>query len=317
MQLDGISRINMPEKTAFNGLDNVIIQFNNVTLPSSALLSGYVMLFFDSHRLTTVSSRVSYIDDKGEYHLRDPAKPFSFVDVAQRLLSGRICIAGASLSVVRDVVESVQKYAKTRLIPTGKDSSIPLSDLPVMRDTLGRIQSRFFELTDFLVVLEDRFLSEKDISDDLVHHIACAKIECIRFALEAYYALKLRVGAFAVQEHSPFGTRVNFETSLYCQRFAEGDCAILEQKMARDLIKGYAKAPWRMAVDLVQMPRLLFSRRPLLRVQLAWARILLAGHLMLAGGDLRASWLEGHELVENVARRASILSIYDTIDARK
>ena len=125
-----------------------MIKFDNVLIPAENLLSG-----------------ISYVDADGEYHLVDPKKPFSFVHVAQvrsipfdflyiyfqRLLSGRICIAGAALNVVREVVEQVHTYAKDRRIPTGKDTEVALSELPVMSDTLVAIRNRWEELSKYLV----------------------------------------------------------------------------------------------------------------------------------------------------------------------
>jgi len=235
---------------------------------------------------------------------------------------------------VREVVEKVHIYASNRLIPTGKDSSLPLSKLPVMRDTLIRIRDRWDELTSFLEILEQKFLSEKEISSELVHLIACAKIECIRFGLNSYFELKEKVGAFSVQEHSPFGTAQSFETSLYCQRFAEGDCAILEQKMARDSIKHYAKSPIAMvkgetcfisfslifiqfsSLDLFRIPLLYARKSTALEAQLLFAKLMLAGHMMMVSGDKTKAWLEGHEMVTKVARLQSILSIQQTIEKR-
>jgi acyl-CoA oxidase len=84
LTLPGVKREDMPKKVAFNGLDNATIAFHDVRLPKSALLSG-----------------ISYLNDEGIYCLRVPGRPFSFLAVAQRLLSGRICIAGAALSTIR------------------------------------------------------------------------------------------------------------------------------------------------------------------------------------------------------------------------
>jgi acyl-CoA oxidase len=92
LTLPGVTRTDMSKKVAFNGLDNAEIDFCNVSIPLSNMLSGIASLNLD-----------------GTYSLKDPKKPFSFVHVAQRLLSGRICIAGASLSVTRAVIEGVVK----------------------------------------------------------------------------------------------------------------------------------------------------------------------------------------------------------------
>lgn len=190
---------------------------------------------------------------------------------------------------------SCHRYAQNRQIPTGKNESVALSDLPVMRDTIARIQSRWHELSAFVEKLEKvklgkRFLSlfwlmfvcrklfstQKEIDEKLVDQIACAKIECIRFSLESFFDIKSKVGSFSVQEDSPFSTEKNLEASLYCQRFAEGDAAVLEQKMARDHIKHYAKAPWLILSDLflkTPLTVLKYRRNAALEVKLAISKV--------------------------------------------
>jgi len=124
------------------------------------------------------------------------------------------------------------------------------------------------------------------------------------------------------------------EASLYCQRFAEGDCAILEQKMARDSIKHYAKSPIAMvkgetcfisfslifiqfsSLDLFRIPLLYARKSTALEAQLLFAKLMLAGHMMMVSGDKTKAWLEGHEMVTKVARLQSILSIQQTIEKR-
>ncbi len=87
------------------------------------------------------------------------------------------------------MVERVHEYASKRLIPIGKEESIPLSELPVMRDTISRIRNRWNQLSKFVQILEQKYGENDEISDRLVDAISCAKIECIRFATE------VRIGA--------------------------------------------------------------------------------------------------------------------------
>ena len=74
----------MPSKIDFNGLDNANVWFDHVNLGLDAMLTG-----------------ISSVSTEGVYELADPKVPFRFVEVAQRLLSGRICIAGAAVNQVR------------------------------------------------------------------------------------------------------------------------------------------------------------------------------------------------------------------------
>jgi hypothetical protein len=204
------------------------------------------------------------------------------------------------------------------MIPTGLNESVRLSQLPAVRDALIRIRHRWQELSDFLQALEREFGRAPELSDALVDAISCAKIECIRFALDAFFEIKARVGSYSVQEDSPFGTIRALEASLYCQRFAEGDAAVLEQKMARDHIKHYAKAPWLIVSDVLLLPiRAFSSPAPLLSIAAGLAKARLALTMLIWGGrdKQRATtlWFESHELVTQVARLQSLLTIQQWI----
>ncbi len=114
------------------------------------------------------------------------------------------------------------------------------------------------------------------------------------------------MGSFSVQEDSPFGTTLNLESSLYCQRFAEGDAAVLEQKMARDCIKHYAANPLAIVTDFFSSPLRAFrsAAPPGLVLRLALAKARLAVHMLVFGRDKKKAvsvWLEAHELVTSVA----------------
>ena len=81
--------------------------------------------------------------------------------------------------------------------------------------------------------LERSFISDPVITAQLVHRIACAKILAVEFTINSIKILKERVGALSLQEDGPFGGKNDI---LYVFRFAEGDSAVLRQKMARDLL---------------------------------------------------------------------------------
>lgn len=290
-KVKGVTMEDMSPKTAFNGLDNAIVEFNEVTLPMDAMLSD-----------------LSYLDAGGLYHLRDATRPFNFLHMATRLLAGRICLAGASLAVIWDVIEAVENYATKRHIPVSREETVTLFELPVFAATIDRLKRRWAVLYSFVQVLEQRYVSER-IEDELVELIATAKVECVDFALRSYYELKERVGAFAIQGHSPFTSER--EAMLYCLRFAEGDSAILLQKIARNKVKRYHRYPASMLTDLLALPLYLARRH-------AWEHILLTGHSiwltlkLLFAKNKNASWLQSHELVELIARTQIKLHVLES-----
>ena len=62
----------------------------------------------------------------------------------------------------------------------------------------------------------------------------------VDIAIQQLNIFKGLVGSFALMSHGPFGTAPDL---LYVFQFAEGDSAILRQKIARDLLTQIAKSP--------------------------------------------------------------------------
>ncbi len=85
MDAPGVRRSNMEPKVAFNGLDNALIEFDRVMLPRSSLLAAT-------------------LDADGTYRSTLEGGVTGFLQVAQRLLSGRICLAGGALGTLRQVL---------------------------------------------------------------------------------------------------------------------------------------------------------------------------------------------------------------------
>ena len=131
----GVKKEDMARKCAFNGLDNVYLSFDNVELELDSLLSG-----------------ISYVDEDGSYQFRKGHKTFNFMHVAQRLLSGRICIAGSSLALIREVIEEVKTHTEKRQMPIGRDETTPLAKLPVIKDTIDSIVDRWNQLSRYMKV---------------------------------------------------------------------------------------------------------------------------------------------------------------------
>ena len=304
LQLPGVHKRDMAAKTVFNSLDNCEVWFDHVALPADAMLSG-----------------VSYLDEAGLYRLRDPAQPFSFYQVAQRLLSGRICLSWAALERAETVVARVAAHAAQRLMPVmgAPGATSPLLDLPSLRHAVASFHAQARVYRCYLGRLSARFAdSAAPISPALVHEIACAKILVVEFALAALADLKARVGAYSLMRDGAFDFR-HCEL-LYLIRFAEGDSGILAQKMARDTLRSVSSAP-RLAAALLRLPlaclRARFSSANTVapaQYRLQLDLIALALKLFGKSGQaLMASWLAEHDLVERIARKAALMTVYDVV----
>eukprot|EP00931_Biecheleriopsis_adriatica_P053850 TRINITY_DN31617_c0_g1_i1.p1 TRINITY_DN31617_c0_g1~~TRINITY_DN31617_c0_g1_i1.p1 ORF type:complete len:636 (+),score=114.92 TRINITY_DN31617_c0_g1_i1:24-1910(+) len=234
MNADGVSRECMGEKTTFNALDNARVSFDRVWLPDTALLS----------KLCTVEPRQ---DEQGIWHAEYSfvgERPPSFVLIAQRLLSGRLCISDSAIAYLEGVLTVTKKYAEHRFVWVDKDRKMPLAALPYMEKVLCSVEVGLNVHKAFLLLLQTQFAeaieSGKEISRDLVARIAAAKVEAVEFAIKSLALLRRDVGSFSLMASSPFGSNNDV---LLCCRFAEGDSRVLQQMLTRDLVRMHSKRP--------------------------------------------------------------------------
>lgn len=108
----------MGVKTTGNDLDNAWIKFDQMRVPRSSLLSGYVSVSKD-----------------GEYErCGENIKPFEMI--GQRLYTGRVVVAQAALAYCRQLFKVTKGYTDNKAVwtPFAVEGELPsLSDIPQLR----------------------------------------------------------------------------------------------------------------------------------------------------------------------------------------
>ena len=215
-----IVKEDMGRKTAYNSLDNANVTFNNVVVPHKNMLTKF--------------ARISQ-DGKFEF---DGEKPPSFIKIAQRLLSGRLCIADSAVKFFSECVSTTQKYTSTRKVWVEPTKQITISELPYVKQLFNEATQCASVHSKYLLHLQNEFAQTAkagtEPSRKLQNMIAAAKSEAVDFATTWLSRIRCKVGSYSLMKESPFGTSSDI---LYCMRFAEGDTHILQQSLVREVIK--------------------------------------------------------------------------------
>ena len=241
MASPGISTGDMGIKTTGNDLDNAWIAFDGVRVPRSALLDAHCDVSADgTYARTTEGIARSGAASASATPSIGPQAPFEMI--GQRLYTGRVAVAQAALAFRRQVFEVTEAYAKQKPIPdvAGRKGRV-LADIPQLRALFADAAKRADALEAFVGTCEDRLaplLKTGAVPDaDLALAIATAKVRAVEDSIDACWQLKQEVGSYALMGDSGF-KHLDF---LNCCKFAEGDSRVLAQKMARDVMRVYAK----------------------------------------------------------------------------
>lgn len=109
--LPGVSIEDMGMKMGLNGIDNGRLKFNQVKIPRINMLN-----------------RLADVNEKGEFVCDIPKASNRFFKVADRLLSGRLCIAAMSIGGLKTTLWHTIRYSQQRLA-VGESGE---SDTPIM-----------------------------------------------------------------------------------------------------------------------------------------------------------------------------------------
>jgi len=218
--LPNIELFDMGVKTVGNDLDNAAIAFHKMRVPHSTLLNKFCNV--------TPGSGGTYVSN---------AKGFTnMMMIGQRLFTGRVAVAQASLGFTRKLFEMTRQFSDGKVC-WGPNGTSNLSQVPQL-GALYKHADRKLQRLDQYVGECERMLSKHLVDDtlppvQLQDAIACAKIAASELSIDLCFRLKQDVGSYALMGGKGFG-EMDF---LQCCKFAEGDSRILMQKVSRDRVK--------------------------------------------------------------------------------
>lgn len=279
--LPGIKLSDMGVKTTANDLDNARIEFNDMVIPRSSMLSRFTEMV-------------------GNKYVSKSAKKTSFPAlVGQRLLTGRLAIAQATVVFAKSLFQQTKNFSDTKPCWAPGNARPMLSDMPQLASLYAKAFKELDQLEKFSLDVEARLshclMNEIAPDDDLTEAIAVCKVKCVDRSIELTFRLKQEVGSYALMGGSGF-EHLDF---LQCCKFAEGDSRILMQKMTRDRMKSFQKSKF---VDVVQS--MLLSP---LTVQREVNQCMALAHSLASSRNPKVAWQEQWE---------SVYELADTICAR-
>eukprot|EP00659_Diplonema_papillatum_P018448 gene18448-28470_t len=303
MAAAGVRKEVMAPKTAFNSLDNANVSFDGVKIPHSSLLARHCRI-------------------AGGAYAFDGPKPPSFMKIAQRLLSGRLCISDCAVTYFETSLQTTLKYCAERQVWIDPAKQQPLAEVPYMTEMFSEVRSCAAVHAAYLRHLQGRFAEAvqtegAEPSRALQTQIAAGKCEGVEFATASLERIRRKVGSYSLMAESPFGTGSDI---MFAMRFAEGDTHVLQGSIVRDHIKTHGNLPSlvRLSVSVLVGWLLhgtgLLSPAALLRYR---AQRSLLGLLLFlkrrsaALGKLGA-WYASGERLYSAARALSLNLIYTT-----
>eukprot|EP00928_Gymnodinium_smaydae_P090418 TRINITY_DN74215_c0_g1_i1.p1 TRINITY_DN74215_c0_g1~~TRINITY_DN74215_c0_g1_i1.p1 ORF type:complete len:488 (-),score=69.28 TRINITY_DN74215_c0_g1_i1:178-1611(-) len=216
----GIRLADMGRKTVANDLDNAWIAFDGVRIPKSALLDKYVG-----------------IDAHGQYIEKQKGMP-AMLMIGQRLFTGRVAVAEASLVFGRALFARTKAYTDQKKCWAPNGMRPPLSMLPQISSLYKEADEAFSYAERYVRLCEEQLntclRADRIPHTQLMDAIAVAKIRCVETVVQLCFRLKQAVGSRALMADSGFEGLDGMQVA----KFAEGESAVLMQKIARDRAKG-------------------------------------------------------------------------------
>jgi alkylation response protein AidB-like acyl-CoA dehydrogenase len=311
--MQGVDISSLSPKTAFSGLDNAFIRFDNFVIPKSSLLDKFCSL-----------------DDSGRYEARLPDGAKRMLDVLlTRLLTGRVCLSEYAVHHSLGLMRRSYAYAATRMLWMGireqrrreergealsseESQQYMMSNRPLIHAALVDYSRSLAVVADYIALTREgvaRSILRGVVPRALVEAVCICKFTGTSLGVDATSALRKVMGARALLEEAHLGSS-SFVGNLTCA--AEGDDTIMEMKVVGDLVTGGLSSLFPLGL----MWRTAFGRDPgWMRKRLLWVYIKNIISILLVG---KRRALDEGQLIKDIAwARAHLVIVDKFLSAKK